>query len=110
MALIQTIKVDPQMVKLFQNIPCANDGKQHTDENNNNITNYLEANKDTLSDLVEKNYENLIKALTNNAIATVSATSPTPTLSLPSSSTFPSRLNQSDAYRTGESESYQNGD
>jgi hypothetical protein len=40
-ALIQTIKADPQMVKIIQNIPSANDGEQHKD-NNNNITNFLE--------------------------------------------------------------------
>jgi hypothetical protein len=42
-ALIQTIKADPQMVKLIHNMPGANDGEQHKD--NNNITKYLEHNK-----------------------------------------------------------------
>ena len=28
-ALLQTLKEDPQMVKLIQNIPSANDGEQH---------------------------------------------------------------------------------
>ncbi|HEX7208846.1 MAG TPA: hypothetical protein VF233_11735 [Nitrososphaeraceae archaeon] len=41
-ALIQTIKADPQMVKLIQNIPRKNEGEQHKD----NITKYLEFNKD----------------------------------------------------------------
>jgi predicted DNA-binding protein YlxM (UPF0122 family) len=36
-ALIQTIKADPQMVKLIQNMPSTNDGEQYKD--NNNITN-----------------------------------------------------------------------
>ena len=56
------------MVKLIQNIPSANDGEQHKD-NNNNITNYLEANKDTILAFAEKNYENLVETLTNNAIS-----------------------------------------
>jgi hypothetical protein len=34
-ALIQTIKTDPQMVNLIQNIPSANDGEQHKDNDNN---------------------------------------------------------------------------
>jgi hypothetical protein len=34
-ALIQTLKNDPEMVKLIQNIPGANDGKQHEDDNSN---------------------------------------------------------------------------
>jgi hypothetical protein len=33
-AVIQTLKDNPQMVKLIQNIPTANDGKQHKDNNN----------------------------------------------------------------------------
>ncbi|HKG70969.1 MAG TPA: hypothetical protein VKA87_03665 [Nitrososphaeraceae archaeon] len=44
-ALILTLKADPQMVKLIQNIAGADDGEQHKD-NNNNMTNYLEVNKD----------------------------------------------------------------
>jgi hypothetical protein len=44
-ALIQTLKDDPELVKLIQNIPNANDGEQHKDDNNN-ITKYLESNKD----------------------------------------------------------------
>ena len=56
------------MVKLIQNIPCANDGKQHKD-NDINITKYLEFNKDTVLNLAEKNYKNLLEALTNNSIS-----------------------------------------
>jgi hypothetical protein len=59
------------MVKLIQNIPSANDVEQHKD-NNNSITKYLESNKDKILDLAKKNYENLVEALTNNAIATAS--------------------------------------
>jgi F0F1-type ATP synthase gamma subunit len=86
-ALIQTIKADPQMVNLILNIPSPND-REHKD--NNNITQYLESNKDSISYLTEKNYENLVEALTNDA---VDNTSPNPTLSS-SSSTFPSSFDQ----------------
>jgi hypothetical protein len=65
-ALIQTIKADPQMVNLIHNISSANDHEQHKD--NNSITKYLDFNKDRILDLTEKNYENLVEALTNNAI------------------------------------------
>ena len=66
-ALIQTIKADPQMVNLIQNMPSTNDGEQYKD--NNNITKYLELNKDCLLNLAEKNYENLVQVLTNNVVA-----------------------------------------
>jgi hypothetical protein len=88
-ALIQTLKADPQMVKLIQNIPGANEGEQYKD-NNNNIVKYLELNKDRILNLGEKNYENLVEALTNDA---VDNTSPNSTLSS-SSSTFPSSFDQ----------------
>jgi transposase/DNA-binding protein YbaB len=42
-ATIQTLTADPQMVKLIQNIPSANDGEQYKD-NDNSITKYLESN------------------------------------------------------------------
>ena len=57
-ALLQTLKADPQMVKLIQNMPSANDGEQYKD-NNNNITQYFESNKDRILNLGQKNYENL---------------------------------------------------
>jgi hypothetical protein len=84
-ALIQTLKTDPEMVKLIYNILTANNGEQHKDDNNN-ITKYLELKKDSLLDLAEKIYDNLVESLINNA---VDNTSPNPTLSS-SSSTFPS--------------------
>lgn len=90
-AMIQTLKADPQMVNLIQNILCANDGEQHKD-NNINITNYLESNKDMILALTEKNYENLIEALTNDSISSAAVYSSNSMLSLPqssSSSTFP---------------------
>jgi hypothetical protein len=56
------------MANLIYSIPInANNGEQHKDNNNNSIK-YLEANKDILLDLAEKNYENLVEALTKNAI------------------------------------------
>jgi hypothetical protein len=81
-ALIQTLKADPQMVRLIQNIPCANDGEQHKD-NDNSITQYLESNKYSILGLAEKNYENLVEVLTNSAINTAANSSYNPTLSLP---------------------------
>ena len=90
-AMIQTLKADPQMVNLIQNIPHANDGEQHKD-NNINITNYLESNKDMILALTEKNYENLVEALTNDSISSAAVYSSNSMLSLPqssSSSTFP---------------------
>jgi hypothetical protein len=105
-ALIQTIKADPQMVKLIHNIPGANDGEQYKD-NNYNIINYLELNKDRILNLGKKNHENLVEELTNNAIDTA-ATYSNSKLSLPSSSssTFFTPPDQSDNYRKEESESF----
>jgi hypothetical protein len=91
-ALIQTLKTDPEMVKLIYNILTANNGEQHKDDNN------------SLLDLAEKIYDNLVEALINNA---VDNTSPNPTLSS-SSSTFPSSFDQSDIYRREQSEIYPN--
>ena len=71
------MKHDSEMANLNYNIPTTNDGEQHKDDNNNNALKYLEVNKNSLSDLAEKHYENLVEALTNNAVAN---TSPNPTL------------------------------
>jgi hypothetical protein len=58
--------------------------------------------------LTEKNYENLVEALTTNGIDTVSASS-NPILSLPQSSfTFQDVSDQNDTYRIEESESFDN--
>jgi AraC-like DNA-binding protein len=106
-ALILTLKTDPQMVKLIQNIPSANNGEQYKD--NNNIVKYFELNKDRILNLCEKHYENLVEALTKNAIDAVAASSSlNPTLSLPqqSSSRFQNLSNKSDIYRIEESESF----
>jgi hypothetical protein len=98
-AIIQTLKSDPQMVKLIQNIPSATDGEKYIDDNDN-IIKYLEFNKDRILWLSEKNYENLIEALTNNAIYTAADASSNSTLLLPQSlSTIPNLSNQKDTYR-----------
>ena len=89
-AVIQTLKADPQMVKLIQNIPSANDGEQYKHDNNNTFK-YLESNKATILNLAEKNYENLVEALTNNTIAPTSSYS---TLSSSLSSTFPNSFDK----------------
>ncbi|HEX5979041.1 MAG TPA: hypothetical protein VFY68_17290 [Nitrososphaeraceae archaeon] len=105
-AVIQTLKNDPEMVKLIQNIAGANYGEHHKD-NHINITQYFECNKDSILYLAEKHYENLVEALTNNAIAPAGASNPT--LLLPqSSSTFSNTSDQSDNYRKEESENYHN--
>ena len=72
-AIMQTLKDDPEMIKLIYNIPRANDGEQHEDPNN--IIQYLEFNKDNLLDLAEKYYENLVEALTNDSISSAAASS-----------------------------------
>ncbi len=74
----------------------ANDGQQHKD-NDNIITQYFEFNKDRILYLTEKNYENLVEALTNNAINTA-ASSSNATLLSPSIG--------SDTYIKEESESF----
>jgi hypothetical protein len=88
-ALIQTLKDDPEMVKLIQNITGTNDDEQYKD-NYINIIQYFESNKDRILNLGEKNYQNVVEALTNNAMEATTYASPNPTLSLPqSSSRFP---------------------
>jgi hypothetical protein len=107
-ALVQTLQNDPQMVNLIYRIPnTANDGEQHKDNNDNNsITKYLELKKDKILDLAERNYENLVEALTNNVMNTAANSSFNSTL--PSSSTIPNLSNQSDIYRKEETETYHN--
>jgi DNA-binding CsgD family transcriptional regulator len=107
-AVIQTLKADPQMIKLIQNITGANDGEQHKD-NHINITQYFESNKDRILNLGEKTYENVVEELTNNTISCVAATSstnPTSSSLSQSSSTFPSLSNQSDTHRKEDQEIY----
>ena len=66
-ALLQTLKNDLEMVNLVYSISSTKDDELRKD-NSNNVTKYLESNKNSLSDLAEKHYENLIEALTNNAL------------------------------------------
>jgi hypothetical protein len=107
-ALIQTLKNDPQIVKLIQNIPSANDGEQCKDNDDNHISKYLELNKDAILNLTEKHYKNLVGVLTNSAIATATSSS-NPTFFLPlSSATLPKISNQSDKYRIEQWESFRN--
>jgi hypothetical protein len=110
-ALIQTINADPQMIKLIQNMPSANDSEQYKD-NDINISQYFESNKGSLLDLAEKNYENLVEALTNNVINTAAVaalSSSNPTLSMPQSlSTFSNPYNQNNTFRIEDTEIYPN--
>jgi hypothetical protein len=57
----------------------ANTSGQHKDNRNN--VKYVESNKDSILDLFEKNYENLVEALINNAIDTAASCLSNPTLS-----------------------------
>jgi hypothetical protein len=108
-ALIQTLKNDPAMVNLVYSISSTYDGEHHKDDNSNNVTKYLESNKDNLLDLTEKQYENLTEVLTNNAIDTAAAFNSASSLPQ-SSSTFPKISNQSDSYRIEEEEIYHNSE
>ena len=114
-ALLQTLKNDPEMAKLIYNIPASmNDGEKYIDDNDN-ITKYLEINKDRLLDFTEKHYENLVEALTNNAIdnaAVAASSSSNLSLSQPqsSSSTFPNLSNKNNIYRIEEAETYHNSE
>jgi gas vesicle protein len=102
-ALIQTLKADPEMINVISKIPSANDGQQHN--GNNNIIKYLELNKVRILNLIEKNYEKLVEALTNNAIDNIAnASSFNSTLSLPSSSIFLNPFNRCDTHRIEESD------
>ena len=111
-AIIHTLRDHPEMVNLIYSTSIANSSEQQKDDNSNNITKYLNVNKDRLLDLMEKNYENLVEALTNDSISSVAASSSSsnPTLSLPSSSSIfdLDTHNQSDAYKSEEPESFHN--
>src|SRR5215217_154604 len=64
-ALLQTLKDNPEMANLNYNISIANNDKDNNN-NNNVIANYFKANKHTLLDLAQKNYENLVEELTKS--------------------------------------------
>jgi hypothetical protein len=101
-ALLQTLTSDPQMIQIIYKILTANDREQHED----NAIKYLESNKDSILDLAEKNYENLIEVLTNNIMNTAAASS------LSNSSLSPKfnfgTWNQSDTYTIEDPESFRN--
>jgi hypothetical protein len=86
------------MANLIYNMSATPDDRGHDNNNDdNNVIKYLELNKTGILDLSEKNYENVVEALTNDSIANASSN---PTLSLPqSSSTFPTPSNESDLYK-----------
>jgi hypothetical protein len=108
-ALIQTIKADPQMGKLIYNIASANDGENKDNKDNNNIIKYFEFNKDKLLHLAEKNYENIMEALTINVMNTAANSSYNSMLSLPqTSSTFLNLSNQCNTSKIEEPESFDN--
>jgi hypothetical protein len=96
-----------EIVNVILNIPITNDGEQYKD-NNNSITRYIESNNDKILHLAEKNYEDLVEVLTNNAINAAASSSSNPTLSLSLSSIFSSPYNQSDTCIIEESESFDN--
>jgi hypothetical protein len=56
-----------EIVNVILNIPIINDSEQHKD-NNNSVSQYIESNNDKILHLAEKNYEDLVEVLTNNAI------------------------------------------
>ena len=93
------------MINIIYEILTANDNEQHKD-NNDIAMKYLQANKDKILDLVEKNYENLVEALTNNAIdPAFSSSDPISSLSQ-ASSTFLNLANQGGTYRIEGPESF----
>jgi hypothetical protein len=56
-ALTQTIKADPQIVKLIQNMPIANDGEQYKDNNNMNVRCSRKAYFDALLFQIQNSHE-----------------------------------------------------
>jgi hypothetical protein len=107
--VIQTLKADPQMINIIYQILTANDREQHKDNSNDNVTKYLESNKDNILYLGERYYENIVDVFTNNVINTGTASS-NPTLLLPQSSSIFNLgpYNQTDRCRIEESESFHN--
>jgi len=105
-ALLRTLKSDSKIINLIYKIPAVNDGEK--DKDNNNITNYLEFNRDRILDFAQKNYENLVETLTNISISSA-VTSSNTTLSLPSSSSFSGSYNQNNTFRIEKTETFHNG-
>jgi hypothetical protein len=112
-ALLQTLKANPKMVKSIYAISLTNvnDRRHNDNDDNDNAIKCLESNKDNILDLTEKHYENIVEALTKDAIdIATSASSLNSTLSLPhsSSSAFSNSFDQIDIFRKEESESSHN--
>jgi hypothetical protein len=95
------------MANLIYNMSATPDDRGHDNNNDdNNVIKYLELNKTGILDLSEKNYENVVEALTNDSIANAYSN---PTLSLPStSSTFSDPFDQNGIYRKEEPEGFHN--
>jgi predicted DNA-binding protein YlxM (UPF0122 family) len=70
-AIIQTLKADPEIAHVIHNVSATPDDRGHDNNNDNNIIKYLELNKTRILDLSEKNYENVVEALTNDSIASL---------------------------------------
>jgi hypothetical protein len=102
-ALPHTLKADPQLVRLIQNMTTANDG-EHNKDNNNNIIKYFEFNMDSLLDLAKKNYENLVEVLTNSNITMLHMLLLIPVFAAEVVIYIPNLSNQNDTYRLEESE------
>ena len=103
-ALIQTLKTNPPISNLIYNMFTTPDDCGYDNNNDNNIIKYPELNKTRILDLSEKNYENVVEALTNDSIANASSN---PTLALHLSlSTFSNLSNQNDRYRIEESDGF----
>ena len=102
------------MINIIYKILTANEHDGHQDNNNDNVTNYLESHKGKTLHLAEKHYENLVEAMTYNAISSAAATSstnPTSSLLSQSSSTFSRPSNQSNTYsRIEEQGSFHNSE
>jgi hypothetical protein len=65
------------MINITYKILTTNYREQYKDNNNNdNAIKYLQPNNDNILDLAEKHYENLVEALTNNAINVSSSSNP----------------------------------
>jgi hypothetical protein len=105
-ALLQALKTDPKMIDIIYKMVTPNNGEQHKD-NHINITQYFESNRDRIMNLGEKNYENLVEALTNNAIDTVASSISSV---LEPSSTFLGPCPQTYIHRVEESEGFHNNE
>jgi hypothetical protein len=78
------------MANVIHNMSATQDVHGHDNNNDDNIIKYLELNRTRILDLSEKNFENIVEALTNSVIANIAnASSFNSTLSLSSCSSHP---------------------